>query len=608
VRQIVLSLADQAVVVQYPESLQDDLRTLLGERTNRAPKTAPTIIVQEDGSSDRYILKPDGQGWLRNLDKGNCIYALLGEVGHSLLTNLSTGVAFHAGAVSLRNLGIVLPGTSGSGKSSLTAWFIDNGFDYLTDEIVVFGSDVPNFAAFARPLVLKSGSSVAIASLEAMASAPSIAAGSNKIILPTAQPRPPMQHQCRLIVFPRFAEGAELTIEPLTAAQTGLELMGCNVNARNLVNHGFDIVASIARNVPAVMLRYGNFELLHGVLDAFAELVLQSDLDSKSFCRIFRSFGTTAGASIGPEKNSPNSASKEFVPSKIPAPTPRRDPKKLTIGMATYDDYDGVFFTLQALRMYHPEIIEDAEFLVVDNHPEGPCAEPLKQLETAIGNYRYIPFNHWRGTTTRGFVFEEANAELVLCIDCHIFIVPGAVKKLISYCEAHPDSKDLLQGPLVYDDLETCSTHFEPKWRQGMYGCWATEDRGKDPDVEPFEIPMQGLGLFACRRLAWPGFNRRFRGFGGEEGYLHEKFRQAGGRSLCLPFLRWMHRFNRPMGVPYMNRWDDRLRNYLIGFTELGWDTGPIEEHFNEFLGPSVAGPIIERAKAEIAQFDADES
>ncbi len=607
-RQIVLSLADQAVVVQYPESLQDDLRTLLGERTNRAPKTAPTIIVQEDGSSDRYILKPDGQGWLRNLDKGNCIYALLGEVGHSLLTNLSTGVAFHAGAVSLRNLGIVLPGTSGSGKSSLTAWFIDNGFDYLTDEIVVFGSDVPNFAAFARPLVLKSGSSVAIASLEAMASAPSIAAGSNKIILPTAQPRPPMQHQCRLIVFPRFAEGAELTIEPLTAAQTGLELMGCNVNARNLVNHGFDIVASIARNVPAVMLRYGNFELLHGVLDAFAELVLQSDLDSKSFCRIFRSFGTTAGASIGPEKNSPNSASKEFVPSKIPAPTPRRDPKKLTIGMATYDDYDGVFFTLQALRMYHPEIIEDAEFLVVDNHPEGPCAEPLKQLETAIGNYRYIPFNHWRGTTTRGFVFEEANAELVLCIDCHIFIVPGAVKKLISYCEAHPDSKDLLQGPLVYDDLETCSTHFEPKWRQGMYGCWATEDRGKDPDVEPFEIPMQGLGLFACRRLAWPGFNRRFRGFGGEEGYLHEKFRQAGGRSLCLPFLRWMHRFNRPMGVPYMNRWDDRLRNYLIGFTELGWDTGPIEEHFNEFLGPSVAGPIIERAKAEIAQFDADES
>ncbi len=280
-RQIVLSLADQAVVVQYPESLQDDLCTLLGDCTNRAPKTAPTIIVQEDGDSDRYILHPEGRGKLRGLDKGSCIYALLGEVGHSLLTNLSAGVAFHAGAVSLRNLGIVLPGTSGSGKSSLTAWFIENGFDYLTDEIVVFSADVPNFAAFARPLVVKSGSSDAVASLKAIASAPSIAVGSDKIILPTAEPRRPTQHQCRLIVFPRFAEGAQLTIEPLTAAQAGLELMACNVNARNLINHGFDIVTSIARSVPAVMLRYGSFELLHGVLDAFAEFVLQSDLDSE---------------------------------------------------------------------------------------------------------------------------------------------------------------------------------------------------------------------------------------------------------------------------------------------------------------------------------------
>jgi hypothetical protein len=259
--------------------------------------------------------------------------------------------------------------------------------------------------------------------------------------------------------------------------------------------------------------------------------------------------------------------SEELVPAKIPAPTPRGKPKKLTIGMATYDDYDGVFFSVQALRMYHPEIIDDVEFLIIDNHPEGPCAEPLKKLESAISNYRYVPYNHRVSTTIKEHVFEQANAELVLCIDCHVFVVPGAVKKLICYFDAHPDSMDLLQGPLIYDDLETFATHFEPKWREGMFGCWGTDDRGRDPDGEPFEIPMQGLGLFACRRVPWPGFNPKFRGFGGEEAYLHEKFRHAGGRAFCLPFLRWMHRFNRPMGIPYVNTWDDRLRNYLIGFT-----------------------------------------
>ena len=84
---------------------------------------------------------------------------------------------------------------------------------------------------------------------------------------------------------------------------------------------------------------------------------------------------------------------------------------------------------------------------------------------------------------------------------------------------------------------------------------------------------MQGMGLFACRKDAWPGFNPLFRGFGAEEGYIHEKVRQGGGRTLCLPFLRWMHRFNRPLGAPYPNIWEDRIRNYYIGWRELGLPT-----------------------------------
>ena len=33
----------------------------------------------------------------------------------------------------------------------------------------------------------------------------------------------------------------------------------------------------------------------------------------------------------------------------------------LTIGMATYDDYDGVYFTTQAIRLYHPEVTEETQ-------------------------------------------------------------------------------------------------------------------------------------------------------------------------------------------------------------------------------------------------------
>ena len=54
-------------------------------------------------------------------------------------------------------------------------------------------------------------------------------------------------------------------------------------------------------------------------------------------------------------------------------------------------------------------------------------------------------------------------------------------------------------------------------------------------DNPPFAVPAQGMGLFSCRREAWLGFNPNFRGFGGEEFYIHEKYRQAGRRTVCLP-------------------------------------------------------------------------
>jgi hypothetical protein len=271
----------------------------------------------------------------------------------------------------------------------------------------------------------------------------------------------------------------------------------------------------------------------------------------------------------------------------------------LTIGMATYDDYDGVYFTIQAIRLFHPEIAGDIEIIVVDNHPNGPCAGDLKALENWVPGYRYIACNWVQGTAVRDVVFREAAGDLVLCVDCHVMFAPGSLRKLLEYFEAHPNTPDLLQGPLVYDDLRTFSTHMDHTWSAGMYGVWGTDARAANPAAAPFEIGLQGLGVFACRKAAWPGLNPRLRGFGGEEGYIHEKFRRAGGRVLCLPFLRWIHRFARPLGVPYANTWEDRIRNYLIVADELGQDPTPALEHFRGHLGRDNADRIIASVRSE---------
>ena len=70
------------------------------------------------------------------------------------------------------------------------------------------------------------------------------------------------------------------------------------------------------------------------------------------------------------------------------------------------------------------------------------------------------------------------------------------------------------------------------------------------------------------------------KGFGGEEGYIHKKFKLRGDQTICLPFLRWLHRFQRPNGVRYVLTMENKVRNYILGAIENNEPFEPIIDHF----------------------------
>ncbi len=541
-----------------------------GENANSAKRIA--ITEQVDG---RFLLSGAGAS-VGDLGRADVLNFLIERVVHALIVDMTSAPVLHAGAVIRHGQAILVAGASGAGKSSLVAWLVDRGCSYLTDEACVVDESGGGIRGLARALLVKPGAVDSIGSLDLFRDAARVPVGTDIAFAPavmTAQA--PLA--CGMIILPRFVPGNRLEITSHTPADAAFLLMACNLNARNLPDGGLRAIAALSRAAPCVTLQYGDYAQLDGVLDVLAELMLQKKFDASAGHRLLTAFAP----SPAPAPTAPPTPNRP-----IPAATPLRPARRLTIGMATYDDYDGVYFSIQALRLYHPEILDETELLVIDNHPDGLSAAALKQLDEKIPNYRYVPYTSETGTASpRNMVFEEATGEFVLCMDSHIMFEAGGLKHLLSYLEANPRTNDLLQGPLVYDDLKSFATHFHPAWRKGMFGYWQKDDRGADPDAPPFEIPMQGLGVFACRRAAWPGFNPRFRGFGGEEGYIHEKFRRAGGRVLCLPFLRWVHRFDRPLGTPYRNKWEDRIRNYMIGFQEVGLSTTELEAHFRELLG-----------------------
>ena len=273
--------------------------------------------------------------------------------------------------------------------------------------------------------------------------------------------------------------------------------------------------------------------------------------------------------------------------------------KKLTIGSAVYDDFEGVFFTYQSLRINNLKRLDELDFLIIDNNPSSAEGKATAEY-CAKANVRYVPFTERRSTAVRNEIFWQAQAPYAMSLDSHVLLEPNTIARLLRFYEKDPDSPNLYQGPMTYDCLKhPPTTHLDPVWRDNMFGTWGCDPRGNSPKKKPFEIPLHGLGLFTSKVSEWQGFHILFKGFGGEEGYIHNKYKKAGHATYCLPWLRWNHRFQRPRGVKYPLRIEERVSNYYIGFLELGKDPEEIKDHFAK-THPHVDCDAIHRQMEEL--------
>jgi len=246
---------------------------------------------------------------------------------------------------------------------------------------------------------------------------------------------------------------------------------------------------------------------------------------------------------------------------------------KWTIGMPCYDNDAEVWFTVQALRMYHD--LTDCEIVIIDNYGSD-------QLQNFVQKNGKNTVRYYRHTDITGVsyaknkIFEHARGEYVLVIDSHILIKPGALDLV-------PPGDDMIQGPLMQSSCNLYWCEWLPVWRGKMWGIWGKTLTDKDLPKEPFEIWATGAGFFATRRDTWLGFNDNFRGFGGETGYIQEKYRKNGRKVWCYPNMIWSHLFyNQGRKIPYPLQLNDRIKNYLYGFEELGLDTEPIYKEFGD--------------------------
>jgi hypothetical protein len=158
----------------------------------------------------------------------------------------TTHLVLHAAAVAEGDDVVLLPGASGTGKSTLAAAAVEAGLDYLTDEHAAVSLVTGGVVPFARPIDLGAGGLVPASSLRTG----SVSAGG----------------RVAAVVFPRFDGTAPTDAAPLPPVDALLALCAHATNLRRVGGEGFVQLARIVTDAQVLRVTYGRTDEALGVV------------------------------------------------------------------------------------------------------------------------------------------------------------------------------------------------------------------------------------------------------------------------------------------------------------------------------------------------------
>ena len=202
---------------------------------------------------------------------GTIASVLLNLAIERLVEMIGGGILLHAAALSLCGKGVILPGVTGAGKTTLAAWLTSRGLDYLTDELVFVAENSTRAEGFTRPLSIKRAAAPLFAERVDFRSnggvmniPPGFLIQPTLLNAATVRTSPPVS----ALVFPLYIPHSDFELRPLSKAEAGVRLMACLVNRKNLLDHGFDEVVRLARVLPAYAMTYASFEQIGDCVEA----------------------------------------------------------------------------------------------------------------------------------------------------------------------------------------------------------------------------------------------------------------------------------------------------------------------------------------------------
>ena len=188
---------------------------------------------------------------------------------------INTHLIIHAAVIEKNGFAAIMPAPPGSGKSTLTASLVQEGWRLLSDELTLIRVDNYQVSPFPRPISLKNQSINVIKQRY-----PDVVFGiestdtSKGTVVHIRPPKLSLELQgveCPVgwVIFPKYEEGAETELTTKSKAQSLMDVAENSFNYSRLGAIGFDVLKNVIEGADCYQFRYSQ---LDEAIDAFAAL------------------------------------------------------------------------------------------------------------------------------------------------------------------------------------------------------------------------------------------------------------------------------------------------------------------------------------------------
>jgi hypothetical protein len=254
-----------------PAHLTAFVRVLFRHLETPHAQPALRMEIRSTGNGANALLV-DGVERLRTPDEGQ----LIGAVNHTILEFLHPGVSWlammHGGAVARNERAVAIAAPRGSGKTTLIAYLLSCGYDYLSDDLIALTSN-GHIVPWPLPLSIKMGSwELLSTAYRELPSFPQYRTrrGEARQFVPPPNVWETGPVPLRTLVFPQYLAGAQTKLIRLSHLEALARLLGDKIWL------GYPITEERLRDFLAWLERTPAYSLVNGnvaeAADCIAEL------------------------------------------------------------------------------------------------------------------------------------------------------------------------------------------------------------------------------------------------------------------------------------------------------------------------------------------------